>query len=478
MRTKHYSSLVRTGLHEARDILPQYGRPDTWLTAVRVLLCFVFPLSISTFLSFFLPEVHVRDLFGAALAGGMVALADPRGSTERRSVSILGAIFGGLLFYALGRLVAGHLIGVVFMCALLGFSIGYMQNFGMAGVRSAMFWMSSAFMGSTATTTSPVVSYLDILSGGLFALLMALTFFKTPSWQRKTLITRLKDSKSNLFNDLRMATPVGRMAYRIMIASAGAVIIVYLLGLSRAEWASASAISLFFPKSTVIYKRGARNILACFLAVVACFLFITYVRNFYILALVVGVLLFLATALREVNYAAFMLSYTMFFVLVIMMGTNIGGVDLLRIRLTNVAIGLVVGLIVASLSLSAKERLTILVQLHLPLPTNEHIDDPYLAQIRTGQLLRALVYKTRRQLHLLHEQRKHQGSANPFDNHHYNIFYKLKHLKPEKVLAAYRAYNEEELGEDGFHKHNDNTESVASTHPHDLASSAAQQDLE
>ncbi len=434
MSSQGYTRVLRRVLHEINDVLPHYAKPDTWLTAIRVLLCFILPLIISTSMSYIVEGAHMRDLFGAALGAGMIALADPRGSTERRSVTILGSVVGGLIFYSFGRLVAGHMLGVLALCCSIGFCIGYMQNFGMAGVRAAFFWLSSAFMGSTATTTSPLMNHADILAGGVLALIMALSFFKTPSWQRKTLKTRLRDSKHNLLNDLKMATPAGRMAYRIMIASGCAVALVYLLGLSRAEWASASAIALFFPKSSVIYKRGLRYIMSCFIAIILCFLFITYVHNFYILAFSVGLLLFLSTSLREVNYAGFMLCYTMFFVLVIMMGTNIGGVDLLRIRITNVALGLCVGLVVASLTLSARERMCLLVDLHLPLPTKEHIDDPYLAKVRAHQVI---------------SQVFHQGKENfdhiidlwmeGYDVHRYSSLERKRILEPKRVLKELKA---------------------------------------
>lgn len=402
-----YAQVMQKALKLADELLPHYARPDTWLTAVRVLLSFLTPLIISTSLSLLIEGLHTKDLFGAALAAGMIALADPRGSTERRSVTILGAVLGGLVFYFFGLMVSGHVIGIVALCSAVGFCVGYLGNFGMAGVRAGFFWMSVAFMSSTSSADTQLIHAPDILSGGALCLVMALAFFRTPSWQRKTLKTRLKDARINLINDLLMRTTVGRMAYRSMIAAGLSVICVYLLGLNRAEWAAACCIALYFPKSAVIYKRGLRLLISSFLAVVICFFYISYIHNFYITALLVGFLLFMATGLRETNFAGFVLANTMFLVLVIMLGSEIGGVDLLRIRLTNVALGVCIGLMVAMLSLPARERLAILVHFRLPLPENEHIDDPHLAHLHGELLFEKLMQLSHSSLEHVHEGLEH-----------------------------------------------------------------------
>lgn len=404
---ERYTQAMSKALKLADELLPHYARPDTWLTAVRVLLSFLTPLLISSTLSLFIEGAHTKDLFGAALSAGMLALADPRGSTERRSITILGAVSGGLFFYFFGQLASGHVIRTVILCSSIGFFAGYLGNFGMAGVRAGFFWMSMAFMSSTASATTRLIHFPDILSGGALCLVMALAFFRTPSWQRKTLKTRLKDARINFLNDLRMKTTVGRMAYRSMIATGLSVIIVYLLGLSRAEWAAACCISLYFPKSAVIYKRGLRLLISSFLAVVTCFFYISYLHNFYITALLVGFLLFMATSLRETDYAGFVLANTMFFVLVIMLGSEVGGVDLLRIRLTNVALGVCVGLMVAALSLPARERLAILVHFRLPLPKDERIDDPHLSHLHGEVLFEKLIQLSHNSIEQVHEHLEH-----------------------------------------------------------------------
>lgn len=386
-----YTQQFLTGWSKFSDLLPQYARPDTWLTAIRVMVCFITPLLVGALLGDF------ENAFPIGLSSGMIALADPRGSTERRSLTLFAAIIGGAILLNVGHLVAGHLIGVLILCCFLGFSMGMLENFGMSGVRAGFFWISAAFMGSTAYGTDPLISTMDIFSGGLWALCVALTYFKTPSWQRKTFKRRWLDFKLNLKNELKMLTPIGRMAYRIMIATGIAVSVTYLLGLNNPEWAAAAAMALFFPLSPFIYKRGARFIIATTMAIVICFIFITYVKNLVAIAIFVGVMLFVSTAMRETNYAAFSFTNTIFYVLVIMLGSGVGGVDLLRLRLINVAIGLAVALVIASLTLPARERIALLVEMDLPLPAKEHIDDPIFARIRAEQVIQSIYHPHERE---------------------------------------------------------------------------------
>lgn len=378
--------LAQEGLYQVNDLLPHYARPDTWLTAIRVLFCFISPLIVGSLIG------HFDHAFGIALASGMTAVTDPRGSSERRSVTILGATFGGVIFLTIGHLVAGNILGVFALCLFLGFSMGMVNNFGMAAVRAGYFWITSSFMGSTSVGIEPLINQYDILAGGIWALMMALTFFKTPSWQRKTLATRLRDCRHNFLLDLTMRTPIGRMAYRIMISAGIAVVLVYLLGRSHAEWAAAAAIALYFPLSPVLYKRGARFIIATILAIIVCFIFITSTKSLFAQAIFVGATLFISTAMRETNYAAFAFTNTIFYVLVIMMASGVGGVPLLTARLTNVALGLGVALLVALLTLPARERLALLVEMDLPLPAAESIDDPVFARIQAHQLIEKMYH--------------------------------------------------------------------------------------
>ena len=64
-----------------------------------------------------------------------------------------------------------------------------------------------------------------------------------------------------------------------------------------------------------------------------------------------------------------------------------GGPGLLIDRLYGVCIGILVAMAIAALTLPARERLGLLASMGLPLPLNEHIDDPYLARIRFEQVI-------------------------------------------------------------------------------------------
>lgn len=431
--TSGYGTYLKAGLSEIGDLLPQYARPDTWLTAIRVLVCFVAPLVVGALMGQF------ENSFPVGLASGMIALADPRGSNERRSFTLFAAIIGGTIFLIVGRLVAGHLLGVLGLCCWLGFSMGMLENFGMSGVRAGFFWISAAFMGSTSYGMDPLITTLDIWSGGLWAICVALTFFKTPSWQRKTFIRRFKDFKLNIKNELLMLTPIGRMSYRIMIAAGISVVVTYLFGLGNPEWAAASAMALFFPLSPVIYKRGARFMIATTLAIVICFVFITYVKNLVAIAIFVGVALFVSTAMRETNYATFSFTNTIFYVLVIMLASGVGGVDLLKLRLINVALGLVIALIIASLTLPARERIALLVEMDLPLPAKEHIDDPVFARIRAEQVIQSLY----------HPHAKEHGRESELWMEGYDVVRETmmpggkRKYAPDKVLRDLKASSEE-----------------------------------
>ncbi len=379
-------NFIQYSLSQASDVLPKYAAPKTWITALRVLILFAIPLLLGALIGKF------DDALSIALASGMLALADPRGSIENRSITVLGACIIGAIMLSVGKFVGSYQLGMVFLACAMGFMQGMLNNFGTAGVRAGFFVISCTFMGVSSGTGNPTISHMDILSSGVWCVAMALLFFESKPNTRRSFPNQFSDMLANLKGELLMKTPIGRMAYREMISAGFAVIIVFLLGRNNPEWAATAAIALYWPTSPVLYKRGIRFVLATLLAVILCFVFITFVKDVYLLAIFVGVFLFATTAMRESNYAAFSFTNTIFYILIIMLASGVGGIDLLSARIVNVVIGISVAMIVAMFTLPAKERIALLYEMELPLPLNEHIDDPYLASVRTRQVI-SQIYK-------------------------------------------------------------------------------------
>lgn len=384
--TEINSNFLQYTLSQASDVLPKYAAPKTWITATRVLLLFAIPLLLGAALGKF------DDALSIALASGMLALADPRGSIENRSITVLSACLIGAVMLSVGSFIGSYQLGMVFLACLMGFMQGMLNNFGTAGVRAGFFVISCTFMGVSSGTGASTITHMDILSSGVWCVAVALLFFESKPNTRRSFPNQVSDMLANLKNELCMKTPIGRMAYREMIAAGLAVIVIFLLGRNNPEWAATAALALYWPTSPVLYKRGIRFVLATLLAVILCFVFITFVKNLYLLAVFVGLFLFATTAMRESNYAAFSFTNTIFYILIIMLASGVGGIDLLSARIINVVIGISIALIVAMFTLPAKERIALLYEMELPLPLNEHIDDPYLASVRTRQVI-AQLYK-------------------------------------------------------------------------------------
>ncbi|MDO5044595.1 MAG: FUSC family protein [Coriobacteriia bacterium] len=398
MASLKQQAAIKYDFGQLGDIIPRYKSPKTWITSIRVTLLFTIPLLFGALLGQF------NDAFTLALASGMLALADPRGSTERRSVTILFAAGMGTIMISVGQFLGNFQLGILILASALGFMMGMLNNFGTSGVRSGFFITTCSFMGATGGTLGPLLSWQDILPAATWCLAVALLFFQTKPIQKRSLKNRLLDFRLNIVAQLKMKTPIGRMAYREMIAAGLSVIAILLMGRNNPEWAATAALALFWPTSPVLYKRGARFIIATIIAVIISFFIITLVSDLRFIAGFVGLALFSTTAMRETNYAAFSFTNTLFYILMIMLASGVGGIAILGERLFNVFVGISIAMIVATFTLPAKERLALLYEMDLPLPLSEHIDDPFLARLRTRQVISGL-YRSDIVLHLLEVDR-------------------------------------------------------------------------
>lgn len=376
---------LRTGIDEVVDVLPHYAAPDTWLSAVRVLLSFMSPLVVGILCG------NYEAAFPIGLTAGMVALADPRGSFERRGVTMLAAIFVGIVTFTIGTLVAPSAVLRLVFAIVLSFGVGIAADFGTAGIRGTFFTMSVGFMASSVGTSEPIINQMTILSGGVAAPLWTFAVFKGGStFQMRSASERVGGFASHLLSHLKMETAVGRHAYRIAISVGLASIVTFMLGMSQYEWAAMAAAALYYPSSPIFYKRGIRFIVSTILAALLGFGFITVVHDTWLISLFVGGLLFLATAMRSANYAFFSLTNTLFYILVIMLSTGVGGWGLLFARIVTVAIGIGVAIAVASFTLPARERIALITEMGLPIPGSMHIDDPAIASLRTREVIDVL----------------------------------------------------------------------------------------
>lgn len=373
--------ITHTMTSNVYDVVPHVARPDTWLTALRCLISFLIPLFFGAALG------HFENAFSIALASGMVALADPRGSIQRRGVTLFASIFGGTLSLMVGTLAASSLELTLLFACLAAFGFGLMCEFGTAGLRCTFFVTSTYLMGAAGGISGSALKPIDILLGGLLPLILAFVFFSRGFWQRKHFSTRVFDFRKHFLTHLMMKTPIGRHAYRTLAAVGLAICIGGLLGHMQTTWATMSVMALLFPASPLVYKRGIRYILSTIFAVLVSFAVITLVHNIVIQAIVVAFGIFATAAARSSNYAAYSFMNALFYILVTMLVTGVGGPGLLIDRLYGVCIGILVAMAIAALTLPARERLGLLASMGLPLPLNEHIDDPYLARIRFEQVI-------------------------------------------------------------------------------------------
>lgn len=364
----------------------RFTKAASYLAGLRCLISFFLPLGIGACLG------DVSQIFPLALASGMVALGDPQGSRERRTIAMLAEIFCGILSLSAGEVLGKSVLGSVLFACALAFLTGLLCEFGMAGMRTGVFISSMGFIGAASSATGSLLQPMDILGGGLIPLILGMAFFYRGFWQRKHFVTHLKDFRTHIVNHLLLKTPIGRHALRMTIAAGLGVSIGHFVGVAQGTWAGMAAIGLLAPSSPVFYQRSLTYMLSVTFATLVGFALITMVHQIYLQMTLVAILIFFTATLRSADYATFAFLNALFYIIVIMLVTGVGGPDLLKMRLIGSALGTISTVGVCALTLPARERIALLAWMGLPLPVDAHIDDPLMARIRFEQVLLSIYH--------------------------------------------------------------------------------------
>lgn len=358
----------------------------SYLAGLRCIIAFFTPLIIGVSLG------DASKIFPLALASGMIALGDPQGSRERRTCAMLAEIFGGVLSLCAGELLGKSIVGsVVFACAL-AYVTGMLCEFGMAGMRTGVFISSMGFIGAASSAAGSLLHPLDILGGGLLPLILGMAFFYRGFWQRKHFATHLRDFRHHYKEHLLLKTPIGRHALRMAIAAGMGVSMGHFVGVTQGTWAGMASIGLLAPSSPVFYQRSLTYMTSVTLATLVGFILITFIHNISVQIVLIAILLFLTATLRGADYATFAFLNALFYIIVVMLVSGVGGADLLKMRLIGSALGAIFTVVICALTLPARERIALLAWMGLPLPVNTHIDDPVMARIRLEQVLTSVYH--------------------------------------------------------------------------------------
>jgi len=325
------------------------GRPF-WAAGIRVLLAFYTPLLFS--LVFSLPGTFVPIAVGALVG----ALVDPGCATKRRAWTIgISTVFAAAAF-ALGDL-AGHqpLTAIPFAVAVV-FACGLAPEFGAAGIRGSLYVATCALLGIASSGIDPgFITAPGLLAGGLWALLLAVGPFRQGGEVRRGVTRRVNSLWDNLKPHLRLETAIARHSARTAVAVGLALALSFVLQRPMVTWIAGSALAVLHPRVTAHATRSLRLLVGTLIGGLGAVALAQILGPGALLIAALAPAIFLAVSMRSVDYVAYTVSSTAFFLALSAFTTHMSW-NLLDARLLDTAIGVVLALLISLLSLPPSER--------------------------------------------------------------------------------------------------------------------------
>ncbi len=349
-RQTHAIQVARTVVRTAGTTLVRpTGRPF-WAAGVRVLLALYAPLLLGV-------AVNKPLIFVPVGVGALVgALVDPGCSTSRRAWTIGVTTVLAALAFALGDLVGQTPLTAIPYVVAVVFACGLAPEFGTAGVRGSLYVGTCALLGIASSGVDPgFITTPGLLAGGLWALLLAVGPFRQSGVTRCGVTHRAQSLVGNLRTHLRLDSAIARHSARMAVTVGLALALSFALQRPMVTWIAGSALAVLHPRVTAHATRSIRLLIGTLVGGLGAIALAQALGPSALLMVALAPAIFLAVSVRSVDYVAYTVASTAFFLALSAFTTHMGW-SLLDARLADAALGVVLALLVSRLSMPPRER--------------------------------------------------------------------------------------------------------------------------
>lgn len=350
LRPTHAIHVARTAVTTAgTSLVRPTGRPF-WIAGIRVLLALYAPLLVG--LAVNRPLIFVPVGIGALVG----ALVDPGCSSWRRGWTIGVTTVLASAAFAVGDVV-GHtpLTAIPYIVAIT-FACGLAPEFGAAGIRGSLYVGTCALLGVASSGVDPgFVTAPGLLAGGLWALLLAIGPFRQDGTVQRGVTRRAHSFLRNLYAHLRLESAIARHSARMAVTVGLALALSFALQRPMVTWIAGSALAVLHPRVTAHATRSVRLLIGTFLGGLGAIALVEVLGPGALLLVALAPAIFLAVSVRSVDYVAYTVTSTAFFLALSAFSTHMGW-SLFDARLTDAAIGVVLALLVSRVSMPPRER--------------------------------------------------------------------------------------------------------------------------
>jgi uncharacterized membrane protein YccC len=350
LKPTHSVQVARAAVHTATTTLVRpTGRPF-WVAGVRVLLALYAPLLLGIAVN--RPAMFVPVGIGA-LVGSLV---DPGCASTRRAWTIGVTSVLAAVAFALGDLLGHTPLTAIPFAVLVVFVCGLAPEFGAAGIRGSLYVGTCTLLGIASSGVDPgFITAPGLLAGGAWALLLAVGPFRQAGSPRRSFIRRARSLTSNLKVHLRLDSAIARHAARLAVAVGIALALSFLLQRPMVTWIAGSALAVLHPRVTAHATRSIRLLVGTLVGGLGAVALAEALGPGTLLLVALAPAIFLAVSVRSVDYVAYTVTSTAFFLALSAFTTHMSW-SLLDARLIDTAIGVVLALLISLLSLPQRER--------------------------------------------------------------------------------------------------------------------------
>lgn len=346
----HTIHVARTAVRAASSTLVRpTGRPF-WIAGVRVLLALYAPLLLGV-------AVNRPLLFVPVGVGALVgALVDPGCATSRRAWTIGVTTVLAAVAFALGDLVGQTPLTAIPFVVIVVFVCGLAPEFGTAGIRGSLYVGTCALLGIASSGVDPgFITAPGLIAGGLWALVLAVGPFRQSGAVQCGVARRTNFFVANLRTHLRLDSAIARHSARMAVTVGFALALSFALQRPMVTWIAGSALAVLHPRVTAHATRSVRLLVGTLVGGLAAIALAETLGPGALLLVALAPAIFLAVSVRSVDYVAYTVTSTAFFLALSAFSTDLGW-SLFDARLADAAIGVVLALLVSKLSMPPRER--------------------------------------------------------------------------------------------------------------------------
>lgn len=347
---------VRDFLQFWVNSLPHVTGAAPWILGLRSALAFVIPLLLG-----WLTGEHAM-FFQVAVCAGALAMADPGGSFDRRTFTLLATGLFCASFFAVAQTVAFSQVATTLFIAVAVFLVSFTPEFANPGIRGGFLVASVALIG---TAQHDVVTGMFSVQGFLYAtplVILLSTQLRRDSASYEAIYQNLEESWRlrvffyHFLQHVLCRTAVSRHALRMAVSAFMAVNFSQLLGLDHPEWAAIASVILLHPTAPTFRARASALFTGTLLGCAVAAVFLMLIDSPVAAVALVCLSLVFATPFRHVDYAAYVTMYSVFFIGAVSLTSADVATDLGLTRIADTVVGVACSLVVLRFSMTEAEH--------------------------------------------------------------------------------------------------------------------------